>query len=294
MAEHYRQYYFGTNASRISLYCWHLPFVTAAASQQAGRPGPRYHCITLHGFTGNGLDWQPLTDLPDNPLQARWTAPDWCGHGHSSAPNCLEDFANCLRAAVAMVAPGEQLVFVAYSMGGRLLLHLLARHPEWRPFPCVFIGVNPGIESEQERALRRLGDDRWREILQLQTIDQFAGQWEAQAILRSQNSIAPHYLRAMQKRRRALNRSALDQVLRLSGQGALPSAWPSLATAEQPMLWLYGSADEKYAVIARQAAARSKLATSAAIQGAGHSAHLEQPQTTATIILRWLELTPRT
>ena len=57
-----------------------------------------------------------------------------------------------------------------------------------------------------------------------------------------------------------------------------------------PVLVMAGEDDERYAAIAaRTAAAIGPNATAALVPGAGHSAHLEQPERFAALVLGWLD-----
>jgi pimeloyl-ACP methyl ester carboxylesterase len=59
-----------------------------------------------------------------------------------------------------------------------------------------------------------------------------------------------------------------------------------------PVLAVAGEGDRRYAAIAeRTAAAIGATARAALVAGAGHSAHLEQPERFTALLLDWLERT---
>ena len=62
-----------------------------------------------------------------------------------------------------------------------------------------------------------------------------------------------------------------------------------------PVLLLAGADDARYLAIAHDMAERiGSHATVASIDGAGHTAHLEQPARTAAVVLAWLAAHERT
>ena len=112
--------------------------------------------VALHGFTGNGNDFAPLTQaLPE----WRWRTPDLPGHAPDfSAPSAPGD--DCTEAASlryldALISekstPG---VLLGYSLGGRLALRYALSRPG-RLAALILIGTSPGLLDEDERRRRR-------------------------------------------------------------------------------------------------------------------------------------------
>ena len=80
----------------------------------------------LHGFTGDGLDFEPLVEARD---VATLIAPDLLGHGGSSAPeeplelySIPEQLKQLEHLLDALDAPHP--ILLGYSMGGRVALQL--------------------------------------------------------------------------------------------------------------------------------------------------------------------------
>jgi 2-succinyl-6-hydroxy-2,4-cyclohexadiene-1-carboxylate synthase len=83
--------------------------------------------------------------------------------------------------------------------------------------------------------------------------------------------------------------TSLATSLRLCGTGTQQSLWDSLSTLAMPVLLIAGAHDEAFCQHARRMQELiGSNATVRIVQDAGHSVHLEQPQTTARIVCDWL------
>ncbi|MDZ7734083.1 MAG: hypothetical protein U5R31_14315 [Acidimicrobiia bacterium] len=56
-----------------------------------------------------------------------------------------------------------------------------------------------------------------------------------------------------------------------------------------PTLWLAGQHDTKFLDIATRASAACDAGTARAVAGAGHTAHLEEPDAFLTILRHWFD-----
>ncbi len=110
--------------------------------------------VCVHGVTSHGRRFAPLIDagLAES---FHVVAPDLRGHGGSTwePPWCLEQHVEDLLESV----PGDARLWVGHSFGGRILLELLARHPDRVERavlldPAIF--VPPSIALEEAEALR--------------------------------------------------------------------------------------------------------------------------------------------
>jgi len=77
--------------------------------------------------------------------------------------------------------------------------------------------------------------------------------------------------------------------LKRAGTGSQDPSWQELHRLAMPVLVLAGADDAKFAALAeRMAAEIGANATVALIEGAGHAAHLEQPDRFLALLLPWL------
>jgi 2-succinyl-6-hydroxy-2,4-cyclohexadiene-1-carboxylate synthase len=257
-----RATYRGTSVSREAL---HVEVVGA---------GPRL--VLVHGFTQTGRSWRLVAeDLSRGHEVLLVDAP---GHGGSSQVR-----ADLWAGAALLADAGGEAVYVGYSMGGRLALHLgLARPQLVRGL--VLIGATPGIEDGTARAERRIADERHAVDLEREGLDAFLERWLAQPLF----ARLPREVAGFEDRR-ANTVDGLASSLRLAGAGAQEPLWDRLTALTMPVLVLAGAEDERFAEIGRRiVSAIGSTATFALVPNAGHAAHLEQPQEVVRLIRAWL------
>ena len=199
----------------------------------------------------------------------------------------LVDFGEPTLAAsiAAIAAAGTGGAVVAYSMGGRIALHAaLAHRAAFRAL--VLVGATPGLEDEALRRSRRAADDDLAAWMAGERIDRVVDHWESQAVFASQD---PGLVADQRAGRLSHDPRVLARMLRATGQGVLPSLWHRLPDIAAPVLAVAGEYDEKYAEVAERMAARLPRGQAAIVPGAGHAAHLEQPEWFAELVLPFLD-----
>jgi len=236
--------------------------------------GPRL--VLVHGFAQNRNCWGPVADdLERDHEVCRVDAP---GHGRSST------FHAGLRTGARLIADqGGTATYLGYSMGGRFVLHLALANPELVE-RLVVIGAAGGIEDAEERARRRAQDQAMADRLEREGVDRFLDAWLAQPLFAGLGE-------AMQFRdeRRENTVEGLAESLRQAGTGSQHPLWPRLSRLEMPVLAVAGADDAKFSAEAhRLAEAIGPNAEVAIIPGAGHAAHLEQPEAFLAVLRPWL------
>lgn len=246
------------------------------ARTDIGDPGgPRL--VLVHGFTQNRRCWAPFDAL----LAARHPIRliDAPGHGDSAHGD-----ADLAAAAHLLASTGGPGTWLGYSMGGRMCLQVALDHPEV-VHRLVLIGASPGLEDPAARAERRASDERLADHLLDVGLPAFVDEWLALPLFAGLARARAH-----RDERLANDPRGLAASLRRAGTGAQEPLWSRLPELRVPVLLLAGADDLRYADIARQMAARiGGHATVALVDGAGHTAHLEQPERTAAIVLAWLD-----
>lgn len=228
-------------------------------------------CILLHGFTNTGRSWDPVIAALGESYRA--LAPDIRGHGGASArepvtlEGVIEDTARLVDGPFALVA---------YSMGGRIALHVALTLPA-RVRRLVLIGASPGLADPVERAARREADERLASEIERSSIEEFAERWAANPVLAGQ----PEWIREDRLRNTP---AGLARALRGLGTGALPPLWDRLGELSMPVALVVGERDQKFRAIAEQMAGAIPDATVVVVPGAGHAAHLEAPEAAAEAI----------
>lgn len=239
--------------------------------------GPRV--VLLHGFGQTCRCWGPVAAaLAARHEVVRLDAP---GHGGSA-----DDAADLPTTGRLIAEAGGPAVYVGYSMGARMALHVATEAPE-AVRGLVVLGATPGIEDDAERAQRRAQDHALAQRIRAQGVDWFVGWWLDQPLFAG----LPAGARFEDERRRN-SAEGLARSLELAGTGSQAPLWSALSSIEAPVLVMAGEDDERYAAIAeRMAAAIGANARLALVPGAGHSAHLEQPAAFLEVVVPWLAVT---
>jgi 2-succinyl-6-hydroxy-2,4-cyclohexadiene-1-carboxylate synthase len=222
--------------------------------------------IALHGFTGRADAWTEVAPhatglalighAPDLPVPPAWT---------------FEREVD--RIAALLSAPVH---LAGYSMGGRVALAVACRWPA-RVARLTLVAAHPGPGDAAAAAERRDADEKWCALLEAQGIAAFVAAWQEQPMWRTQSAL-PFAVRERQRLSRLAHApEQLAAALRALGPGAMPSCWPHLSSLPMPVDWVAGEADDKYAELARRAAALCPRGRAIVIAGAGHNVLLERP-----------------
>jgi 2-succinyl-6-hydroxy-2,4-cyclohexadiene-1-carboxylate synthase len=236
--------------------------------------------VLVHGFTQTGRCWGPFADelAKDHEL----VLVDAPGHGGSADVR-----ADLWEGAALLGATGGRATYVGYSMGGRLALHLALTRPELVE-RLVLIGATGGIDDEVERTARRAADLELADHLLTIGVPAFLDEWLAQPLFAGLTPAT-----ACLDERRANTAEGLASSLRLAGTGTQEPLWERLGAIDVPVLLLAGVDDAKFSAVAgRLARSIGPNATVALVPRAGHSAQLESPLDTASIVRRWLRAHP--
>jgi 2-succinyl-6-hydroxy-2,4-cyclohexadiene-1-carboxylate synthase len=229
----------------------------------------------VHGFTQTGRSWLPLAAAfaRDHELLLI----DAPGHGGSSDVRT-----DLRRGADLLAATAGESIYVGYSMGGRLCLHLALTYPHLVR-SLVLISTTAGIAEDAMRAARRDADDALALDIETDGVDPFLRRWLAQPLF---EGLAVSEAERTDRLRNTAD--GLASSLRMSGTGTQDPLWARLHELTMPVLVLAGDRDTKFTDIGRQLVEGMSRATFATVPGAGHAAPLEQPIATAAIIAAWL------
>jgi 2-succinyl-6-hydroxy-2,4-cyclohexadiene-1-carboxylate synthase len=264
-----------------------MPLLTANAlayhveideSRNAGTPS----LLLLHGFTGSVRNWDAL--VPALSENFRVIRVDLPGHGrtaHSDDPSRY-DMSSVAADLVALLKAlgASPAVVCGYSMGARLGLCLAAWHPDAVSALCLESG-SPGLATDAERAERRAADDALAARIVSAGVSEFAREWEALPIWRTQSDA----LKLSQRAGRLANRAeGLARSLRGMGTGAQPSVWEALPALTMPVRCVVGECDSKFVAIAAAMRERNPTLDVTVVPGIGHAVHLEAP----TVWIDWL------
>jgi 2-succinyl-6-hydroxy-2,4-cyclohexadiene-1-carboxylate synthase len=243
-----------------------------------GQRGPDGTKVVLvHGFSQTGECLGPLGDALE--VGHRVVRVDQPGHGGSLRH--LE--ADLVRGAEMLVTTAGRAVYLGYSMGARLCLHAALAEPA-SVEALVLIGGTAGIIEEDARLERRRSDEALAQRIEEVGIDRFLEDWLSLPMFAG----LPDWARFDHERRRN-TAGGLAASLRHAGTGTMEPLWDRLAELECPVLCVTGSLDERYGELAN--AMVSRLAGPAVhreVPGAGHAAHLENPEGVIELVSSFL------
>jgi 2-succinyl-6-hydroxy-2,4-cyclohexadiene-1-carboxylate synthase len=238
--------------------------------------GQGFRLVFVHGFTQTSNSWKPIA--------ARFAADGYesivvDAPGHGASANVRADLRRGADMLTALCGDG---VYVGYSLGGRLCMHAALMYPHLVRGLAV-VGASPGVADETERAARRAADNKLADHIVDVGVEAFLQEWLAQPLFAGLQLDDDQVADRLQNTAEGLANS-----LRHAGAGAQGSLWPRLREINMPVLTIAGELDLKFVAIARQIAASVPEGTSIEVAGAGHAAHIQEPEQIVHALTGWL------
>lgn len=248
-----------------------MPDATATRSQRV---------VMVHGFTQTARSWSNFERLlPTRLLGTDTVAVDLPGHGDAPPPADSDLWASAER----LVTEGGSGTYVGYSMGGRVSLHAALAHPD-AVQRLILIGATAGIDDPEERAARRLADEHLADRIEEIGVSDFIDEWLANPLFSGLTEATA------QRADRLRNTSTgLAASLRSTGTGTQTPLWDRLGEIQCPVLVLVGEHDAKFTELGQRLVDHLPDGELVVVPDAGHSVHLERPETTAAAITSWID-----
>jgi 2-succinyl-6-hydroxy-2,4-cyclohexadiene-1-carboxylate synthase len=230
--------------------------------------------LVLHGFTGTPESFAGLS-LPDGCVVPVLS-------GHLGTP-VSGGYWNEVERLLALGAGCQGLL--GYSLGGRLALGMLARHPA-RFAHALIISAQAGLATEGERTARREADAGWVARLREAGLTAFVDAWQALPLWASQGGLPDAVKQAQREQRLRHSAEGLAQSLLQHGLAEMPDLRPQLAHVSSRVDLLVGERDEKFVTLARELQALIPGARLTIAAGAGHNLLLERPEHCSRLLLQ--------
>ena len=209
--------------------------------------------VFLHGFLGCHLDFDPyVKKLKDS---YRCISYDLPGHGLSSFAHAKE-FLNAL--------PRDSHL-IGYSMGGRIALELYLSEPNNFRSLTLF-STNPGIETD---ILSRVQFEMlWQEKFRSDPLEKSIREWYDLDLFKG-FSIPPYrYKQSPENIAKAMEEYSIVK------RG---SFWDDISQLTKRTLWIFGSEDKKYQLIAKRLKSCNPYHIQKHIEGCNHVTHMVEP-----------------
>ena len=243
--------------------------------------------VLIHGFSGSPESWGQVASR----LRVRTYAPAVCGHGTASSAiavvRSFEAEVDRLASEVRSAVPAPRYV-AGYSLGGRLAVGLLARHPDLF-VGAAAIGANPGLDGEEERKARRAADETWARRIEERGIAVFDREWSKLPLFQSQQDLDAATIEEQRRIRLSHEPAALAAAMRVLSLGAMPDYRPVLGRISCPVELIAGDQDPKFIDLARLMAELLPGATARVVAGSGHNVPMEAPTELARVLNKALE-----
>jgi 2-succinyl-6-hydroxy-2,4-cyclohexadiene-1-carboxylate synthase/o-succinylbenzoate synthase len=240
--------------------------------------------VLLHGFTGDASTMnalaEPLAAGADGDSGHRVIVPNLIGHGGSTGPDperySVDAIVDQLIQALDRLEPGRPVDVVGYSMGGRVALTLACRLPE-RVRSLSLIGASAGLADGADRMSRMADDEALAASIETDGMEAFVDRWMANPLFATQARLGADRLVEFRSQRLRNDGAELARSLRAAGTGRMRPLHDDLASCPTPTVLIVGDEDSKFSAIAGELAARMPNCRVATVSGAGHAAHLENP-----------------
>lgn len=236
--------------------------------------------FALHGFLGQSSDWNAVKQALPN--RSDFVAFDL--FSEESLDVCeLEDYAEELSAEVEEVVEGKKKkIFVGYSLGGRLGLHLLQNNPDQFDH-YIFLSTNPGLTDAEaaEKNKRLLNDMKWASQISELNWSQFLKAWNQQAVFENSAQEPERHCGDydLNKLKRALVMWTLSQQ---------DDFRPLIQEFSDKITWVVGEKDTKYLQIAEDMKQKKILLDYKRISS-GHRIWLDQPKAISNLLIDLLK-----
>jgi 2-succinyl-6-hydroxy-2,4-cyclohexadiene-1-carboxylate synthase len=201
---------------------------------------------------------------------------DLPGHGESAAIRADLPESADLVVATALAAGLDDFALAGYSLGGRIALHVAARHPE-RLSRLATIGATLSTTDPGERAERLERDMRLADHIEEVGAEVFLAEWLAQPMFAGAGDAADVASRSQ-------DTAGLAASLRMHSVAGQNDLRTPLHHFSAPTVAIAGALDTKFVAAATEIVRVIPQATRVLVPEGHHACHIEWPDITADIV----------
>lgn len=228
--------------------------------------------VALHGFLGQGADF----DRFKNNLNVTLIAPDLF-KGDDFDLSSFESIAGQIVIQVANIKGPK--IFVGYSLGGRIGLHILKLFPEAFDH-YIFLSTHAGLNSEAEKTERIANDLAWSQKLKNLSWSDFLLAWNAQPVFAGGSE--------PQRLETDFNRNQLENAFVHLSLGQQQNMNDIIQKNSNKISWVVGDKDSKFIALAEDLTQKKILESYSRISS-GHRILIDAaPSEIQKIILKLL------
>jgi len=168
-------------------------------------------------------------------------------------------------------------IFLGYSLGGRLLMHLPLGASDNVIF-AGYVSAHPGLESGQERKERRMSDTLWHDHFTDMSWEDLMKAWNSQGVFQ-RDTFRP--------RREELHyqRDLLARYFKDWSLGLQQVQDQNLKAKFIEQKWIYGEQDEKFKGLAGRMSSCLGAENCVQVSGSGHGILWDNPKALAKFVI---------
>lgn len=250
----------------------------------------RRSILFIHGFANDSSDWND--SLTYFSTDFNLITIDLPGFGKSSVPIETkfynESFLLKIIDTLINVLEINKLILIGYSMGGRLALSFTHKSQD-KIEALILESTSPGIDSTEEREIRRNSDLELADFINKSSIEEFITYWKNQPLFHSQNQLPKMKKDELAERMKSLNKLGLINSLKAFGTGVMESKWNFICELTVPTLLITGSLDNKFTSINMEMNKLIKNSVHHTIAEVGHNVHIEKPKEFVNLVISFLK-----
>ncbi len=242
--------------------------------------------LFIHGFTGNGTEWEPVISYFGQGINAHII--DLPGAGSSDIPDDKsfynsEGLTELIRKFIGLNFK-KRPVLCGYSMGGRLAFSYAVKYSDTLS-GLIIESSTPGIRNLTDRMMRRDSDAELIRSIRIDGVPKFIGKWLRTGIFAGlDGKLGADLFSGLIQKRSANSETGLIRLLEGFGTGEMKPVWDDLEKIDVPVLLVAGEEDSKYKQILSEVNNVIKSSELKIVGDAGHNVHLEKPSEFSKII----------